>query len=165
MIKVINKSVVDLPVDAIVNAANKDLLWGGGVCGAIFSKANDSRLIEECARYAPIKIGEAIITNAYNLKAKKIIHAVGPIYSGDKSDEVLLKSAYINSLDLCKNNNLHSIAFPCISTGIYGFPLKRASEIAVNSVKEWLNKNNDYDIEIIFACYKDIEYQIYEALV
>ena len=142
--KIINEDITNLEVDAIVNAANTSLKMGGGVCGDIFRKAGASKLQEECDNLAPIETGQAVITSAYNLKAKNIIHTAGPIYDStnpDKSKE-LLKSAYINSLFLAKENNIDSIAFPLISSGIYGYPYKKAIKIAKDSIGEFLQTND-----------------------
>ena len=164
-ISLIKNSVVDLDTDVIVNAANSNLQWGGGVCGAIFSKANSPLLQKECDNLSPVKPGGAVLTNGYNLKARYIVHAVGPIYKGDGSDEHILASCYINTLNILKDNNLHSVGFPCISTGIYGYPLKEASEVAIKTVKDWIDDNKDYDVEVVFACFKDIEYRTYQELI
>ena len=145
-------------VDAIVNAANTELLAGGGVCGAIFRKAGYVNLQNECDKLAPIKTGEAVITKGYDLKAKYIIHAVGPIYSGNKSAPYL-KNAYINSLKVAEDNNLESIAFPSISTGIYGYPLEEASKIAIDAIMNYKYKNLK---KVIMVCFDDNTYQIYK---
>lgn len=164
-ILLIKDSVVNLETDVIVNAANRNLREGGGVCGAIFTKANSPLLQKECDKLAPIETGGVAITNGYNLKAKYIIHAVGPVYKGDGSDEKLLASCYTNTLNVMKEHNLHSVGFPCISTGIFGYPLKEASEIAVKTVKKWIDDNKDYDVEVFFTCFKDEEYKIYKELI
>lgn len=142
--EIINEDITNLEVDAIVNAANTALKMGGGVCGAIFRKAGASKLQEECDKLAPIETGQAVITSAYNLKAKYIIHTAGPIYDStnpDKSRE-LLKNAYINSLSLAKENTIASIAFPLISSGIYGYPYNEAIKIAKDSIGEFLQTND-----------------------
>lgn len=162
MIKVVKESVVFQDTDAIVNAANSDLLEGGGVCGAIFRNAGGG-LQEECDSLHGCKTGDAKITKGYKLKAKYIIHAVGPVYSHSKEDKRLLSNCYRRCMDLVKENNLKSISFCCISTGIYGYPLYDASKIAVNTVKEWLVEN-DYEVEVRFCCFKDIEYETYKKI-
>ena len=144
---IINKDITDLSVDAIVNAANTTLQMGGGVCGAIFRKAGANSLQEECNKLAPIKTSQAVITKSYNLKAKYIIHTAGPIYdpSKPKQSEKLLRNSYINSLNLAKEYNLKSIAFPLISAGIYGYPYKEAKRISKECINEFL-ATNDIDI-------------------
>ncbi len=163
MIKVVKGDITDLDVDIIVNAANKTLLGGSGVDGAIHRKAG-IELLEECRKLNGCNTGEAKMTDAYNLPSKKIIHTVGPIYNVD--DNNLLKNCYLNSMLLAESyrldNNLDkiTIAFPCISTGIYGYPKKDAAKIALNTIKEIDNKN----IDVLFVCYEDKDYSIYQDL-
>lgn len=165
MIKLLNESVVNMDVDAIVNAANTSLAGGGGVDGAIHQAAGD-KLYEACAQIGHCAVGDAVITPGFNLKAKYIIHTVGPIYSYfDKANnEMLLKNCYINTLKLAKSKGIKSIAFPGISTGVYGYPLKEAVVIAVNTVKEWI-ETNDYDIEVRFCCFTKEEYDEYRKYI
>ena len=139
--------ITKLSVDAIVNAANSSLLGGGGVDGAIHRAAGIG-LLNECRTLGGCRTGEAKITGGYNLPAKHVIHTVGPIYSGSEQDPVDLSNCYRNSLDVAKANGLHSIAFPGISTGVYGYPKEEASEIALRTVKEWIEAHPDYDIEV-----------------
>lgn len=147
-LKIFLGDICSLDVDVIVNAANTSLSRGGGVCGAIFAAAGSSKLLNECRRLAPIKTGEAVMTGGYNLKARHIIHAAGPIYRGGNfNEEKLLYDAYKNSLKLAKENNLKSIAFPLISSGIYGYPMKEASIVALRSIKDFL-RDNDMDVTI-----------------
>jgi len=142
------ENLVKMDVDAIVNAANKELLPGGGVCGAIFQGAKSKSLEMDCKKLSPIKTGQAVITSAYNLPSKYIIHAVGPIYrDGLSGEEELLRNAYLNSLKLAKKHSIKSIAFPLISAGIYGYPLKEACKIAVDTIREFLKKE-DMDVTI-----------------
>lgn len=166
-IKVIKGDITTLDVDIIVNAANKTLLGGGGVDGAIHRKAG-RELKEECKGLDGCNTGEAKITNGYNLKAKKVIHTVGPVYyGGNHNESELLKNCYKNSLllaeDYRRENNLDkiTIAFPCISTGIYHFPKKEASFIAVNTIEEVNNPN----IDVVFVCYEEEDYKLYNNLI
>lgn len=156
--------ITKLKVDAIVNAANKSLLGGGGVDGAIH-RAAGRELLAECRTLHGCETGEAKITKGYNLPAKHVIHTVGPIYSGSPQDPVNLDACYRNSLNLAKDYDVHSIAFPAISTGVYGYPKEAAAELAVKSVKEWLNVNESYDMEVIFSCFDQYTRQLYEALI
>lgn len=156
--------ITKLKVDAIVNAANKSLLGGGGVDGAIH-RAAGRELLAECRTLHGCETGEAKITKGYNLPAKHVIHTVGPIYSGSPQDPVNLAACYRNSLNLAKDYDVHSIAFPAISTGVYGYPKEAAAELAVKSVKEWLNVNESYDMEVIFSCFDQYTRQLYEALI
>ena len=151
-ISVILGDITELSVDAIVNAANNSLLGGGGVDGAIH-RAAGPELLAECRTLHGCPTGEAKITKGYRLPAKHVIHTVGPIYSGSKEDPILLANCYRNSLDLAKENALHSIAFPAISTGVYGYPKEDAARIALRVVREWISQNPDYDMQIIFSCF------------
>ena len=153
--------ITKLGCDAIVNAANRSLLGGGGVDGAIH-RAAGRELLRECITLNGCNTGEAKITKGYNLPAKHVIHTVGPIYSGSPEDPILLKSCYVNSLDLAEKYDLHSIAFPAISAGVYGYPKREAAEIAISSVTEWLKDNNDYDMSVIFSCFDKNMYDIYQ---
>lgn len=151
--------ITKLVVEAIVNAANSTLLGGGGVDGAIH-KAAGPKLLLECMTLHGCKTGEAKITKGYNLKAKHIIHTVGPRYHGKTDDAMLLYACYVNSLDLAKKNNIHSIAFPAISTGDYGYPAKEAAVVALKAVIGWLNSNEEYGMEIVMCCYNEEMYNI-----
>lgn len=162
-ISLTKENITRLSCDAIVNAANNSLLGGGGVDGAIH-RAAGRQLYEECLTLNGCKTGEVKITKGYNLPAKHVIHTVGPIYSGRKEDEELLKSCYEKSLDLAKENNLHSIAFPAISTGVYGYPKKKAASDALEAIRKWKEDNKDYEIEIILSCFEDITYDAYYEL-
>ena len=147
--QILHNDITNMETDAIVNAANSNLIAGGGVCGAIFSKAGKDELQKECNLLSPCPVGHAVITKGYNLKSKYIIHAVGPVYKdGNSGEETYLKSAYKNSLKLAKDYNLKSIAFPLISAGIYGYPKKEALNIAVTTIKEFL-QDNDMDIYLV----------------
>lgn len=155
--------ITRLDCDAIVNAANKTLLGGGGVDGAIH-RAAGRELLAECRTLGGCNTGEAKITKGYKLKAKYVIHTVGPIYSGKDSDAVKLADCYRNSLDLAKKHDIHSIAFPAISTGVYHYPLNEATKIALSTVDNWLKTNADYNIEIIFSCFDKRTYDTYLTL-
>lgn len=160
----INKGdITDIECDCYVNAANKTLLGGGGVDGAIHKKAG-SELLEECKTLGGCETGEAKITKGYNLKAKNVIHTVGPIYSGSERDKEALFMCYWNSLELAKQNNIHSIAFPSISTGAYGYPLEEAARIAIGSVSKWLHDNEEYGMAVIFSCFDDNTYELYHEM-
>ncbi len=142
--KVVNEDITTMQVDAIVNAANNALQMGGGVCGAIFRAAGIEELEEACEDLRPIKTGKAVITDGFNLPAKYVIHTAGPIYNpGDTSrTKTLLEDSYRNSLDLAKENNVSSIAFPLISSGIYGYPKFEAYEVAKETIEEFLTEND-----------------------
>ncbi|XP_012530905.2 macro domain-containing protein CT2219 [Monomorium pharaonis] len=148
-----------LEIDAIVNAANSSLLGGGGVDGAIHRAAGPN-LRKECATLGGCKVGEAKITGGYMLPAKYIIHTVGP--QGEKPDK--LKECYENSLVKAKENHLRTIAFPCISTGIYGYPQRPAAKVALSTVKKFLLDNKDLMDRIIFCLFLETDKDIYEEL-
>jgi O-acetyl-ADP-ribose deacetylase (regulator of RNase III) len=147
-------------VDAIVNATNSTLLGGGGVDGAIH-RAAGPELLEECRRLGGCPTGDARITRGYRLLAKHVIHTVGPVWRGrtEREDE-LLRNCYLNSLRLAEQNGLRSIAFPSISTGAYGFPVERASRIAVEGVREYLSKSRVIE-RVIFVCYSQGDLKAY----
>ena len=162
IIKLYNGDITDLDTDAIVNAANKELRGGSGVCGAIFNKAGRIELQKECYEKGPIHTGEAAITSGYSLKAKYIIHAVGPIYSNnDEKESKLLSSAYLSSLKLAEEYNLKSIAFPSISTGVYGYPILKASKIAFDTIINYEYKTLE---KVVFVCYDTLTFEIYKRL-
>jgi O-acetyl-ADP-ribose deacetylase (regulator of RNase III) len=164
-ITAIQGDIVKLKVDAIVNAANTSLLGGGGVDGAIHRAAGPG-LLKECEQLRGCKTGGAKITGGYKLSAKHVIHAVGPVWNGgNDSENELLASCYRTSLDLAEENQVTSLAFPAISTGIYSFPLVPASTIAVKTVRDWAdNHPNSVVQEVIFCCFDRKTLQIYEEL-
>lgn len=155
--------ITKLEVDAIVNAANTSLLGGGGVDGAIHRSAGPE-LLNECRTLSGCKTGEAKITKGYNLPAKHVIHTVGPVWGGgNKNEDELLASCYRNSLRLAAKNGIKTIAFPAISTGVYHFPLERATKIAVTEVKKFLGKNESVK-KVIFVCFDEGTYKAYEKI-
>lgn len=148
---VIDADITTLDVDAVVNAANEQLAPGGGVCGAIHRAAGPA-LAEACADIGSCATGDAVITDGFDLKAKHVIHAVGPVWGGGESNEdALLAGCYSNALRLCHDHGLKSIAFPAISTGIYGFPPERAAHIAARTVFDE-SRSNDLE-RVIFCCF------------
>lgn len=159
--------ITTLDCDAIVNAANSSLLGGGGVDGAIHSAAG-LELLHECADLHGCATGEAKITFGYKLAASYVIHTVGPIYdeSGDLAAQRLeLANCYQNSLDLARKHHLHSIAFPAISTGAYGYPLEEAARIALLTCTQWLNANPTYGMNIILTCFNSAVLKTYQNII
>jgi O-acetyl-ADP-ribose deacetylase (regulator of RNase III) len=153
--------ITKLNVDAIVNAANKTLLGGGGVDGAIHNAAGP-KLLLECKTIGGCKTGEAKITKGYNLPAKFVIHTVGPVWYGGKNHEdEKLTDCYLNSMKLAVKNNIKAIAFPAISTGAYSFPLERAAGIAVDSITKFLYDERLIE-KVIFVCFNKETYDIYQ---
>ncbi|EFN62362.1 MACRO domain-containing protein 2 [Camponotus floridanus] len=150
--------ITSLEIDAIVNAANSSLLGGGGVDGAIHRAAGPN-LKKECATLGGCRVGEAKITGGYMLPAKYVIHTVGP--QGEKPEK--LRECYENSLTVAKENHLRTIAFPCISTGIYGYPQRPAAKVALSTVKKFLLENKDMD-RVIFCLFLKTDKDIYEEL-
>ena len=161
-IQVVQGDITKLDCDGIVNAANRSLLGGGGVDGAIH-RAAGPELLAECRTLHGCRTGEAKITKGYRLKAKYIIHTVGPIYSGTAEDAAQLADCYRNSLNLAKEHELHSIAFSAISTGVYGYPLEDATEIAVKTVAQWLEAHADYAMQVIFCCFDARTERVYQT--
>ena len=159
---IMRNDITKMHVDAIVNAANIALKVGGGVCGAIFSAAGNDRLQEECDIIGKCNVGEAVITNGYNLPAKYIIHTVGPIWNGGNSGEAeLLYNCYTNSLTLALQNKFSSIAFPLIASGIYGYPKEQALQIAVSAIAEFLL---NYEMTIYLVVYDKKAYVLSKKL-
>ena len=146
---IIRDDITKLRVDAIVNAANTSLRMGGGVCGAIFTAAGAERLQNACDTLAPIKTGEAVITQGFDLPAKYIIHTAGPVYSGgSQGEEALLRSCYINSLKLAVKHDCESIAFPLISSGIYGYPKADALRVATAAIRDYISEH-DINVSLV----------------
>jgi O-acetyl-ADP-ribose deacetylase len=160
-IHAVRGDITTLNVDAVVNAANTTLLGGGGVDGAIHYAAGPD-LLEECRKLGGCPTGEARITNAYRLKARWIIHTVGPIWrGGSRGEPELLAACYENSLRLAAEHNLESIAFPAISTGAYAYPLELATIIAVSTVKAFTDRSNGFE-EVLFCCFSREDFAVYE---
>lgn len=153
--------ITTLECDAIVNAANERLVGGSGVDGAIH-RAAGKRLNKACSELGGCETGKAKITKGYDLKARYIIHTVGPVYK-EKGDEAsYLADCYLNSLNLARAHNIHSIAFPAISTGAYRFPAEEAANIALDITAQWLELNSDYGLQVIFCCYDQDMLDIYQ---
>ena len=162
-IEVVTGDITLLTVDAIVNAANKSLLGGGGVDGAIH-RAAGSKLLEECKTLNGCPTGNAKATQGYNLQARFVFHTVGPIWDGgDANEDALLASCYAACHALAKEHEIQSIAFPAISTGVYGFPKERAARIAVGQTLEWIAQNQRPQ-NVVFCCFSDDDAAIYHAL-
>lgn len=146
------KGITDIPADAIVNAANSGLWAGGGVCGAIFRRAGYDQLTVACNEIGHCDEGSAVITPGFDCPCKFIIHAVGPRYvDGRHGEPESLYGAYAKSLELCRCNEIHSVVFPLISAGIFGYPLREAWEAAARACKDFLAANPGCDLDIIFA--------------
>jgi len=160
---IVQQDITKMKVDAIVNATNTELLMGDGVCGAIFHAAGADKLQAACDKGAPIKTGEAVITSGFALPAKYVIHSVGPIYDANrkKQCEALLRSAYTQSLKLAVKNKCESVAFPLISSGIYGYPPAEALRVATEAITDFLSKN---DIAVYLAVFGKTSFVVSEQL-
>lgn len=162
-IEIVQGDITKMQVDAIVNAAKNSLLGGGGVDGAIH-RAAGPQLLEECKGIGGCPTGEARITKGYNLPAKFVIHTVGPVWNGGNyNEDSLLESCYLNSLKLAGENQCLTVAFPNISTGIYGFPKDLAAAIAIKTVMEFLSIN-DTPEKVIFVTFDEENFQIYQDI-
>ena len=163
-IEVIEADITTLAVDAIVNAANESLLGGGGVDGAIH-RAAGPQLLEESRTLGGCRPGEARLTKGYNLPAKYVIHTVGPVWQGgDYNEDEILAACYRHSMSLALREGIRSIAFPAISTGVYGFPLERAATIAANETHRFLETYPEFD-RVIFCCFGKLATEAYSRAV
>lgn len=162
-LEVVRADITTLEVDAIVNAANSSLLGGGGVDGAIH-RAAGPQLVEECRRLGGCQTGDAKITAAYRLPARHVIHTVGPVWKdGEQGEAELLASCYRRCLQIARENALESLAFPCISTGVYGYPIDKATHVAVTTVREELATAPDLR-RVIFCCFSEEDRRVYELV-
>lgn len=159
-IEVVQGDITNQPdIEAIVNAANAWLKPGGGVAGAIH-RAAGPELEKECRRYAPIKVAQAVITKAYNLPNKYVIHCLGPVYGKDKPEDKLLSECYINVLNLAEENKISSVAFPAISTGIFGYPIKESAEVVFETLKSVIKKFKNIKV-IRFVLFTKEDFEVY----
>jgi O-acetyl-ADP-ribose deacetylase (regulator of RNase III) len=161
-IRVYRGDITKLEADAIVNAANETLLGGGGVDGAIH-RAAGKELLAECRTLGGCSTGQAKLTKGYLLPANYVIHTVGPVWhGGEQGEPELLADCYRNSLRLAWENGIKTIAFPAISTGVYGYPKEKAAVIAVNTIRDFLQK---HDMEVILTAFSDMDAQLYQQLI
>jgi O-acetyl-ADP-ribose deacetylase (regulator of RNase III) len=165
-VRFVQGDITDMETDAVVNAANSSLMGGGGVDGAIHRRGGP-RILEECKRIRAeewpdgLPTGKAVITSGGNLKARYVIHTVGPVWrGGDHHEPELLADAYRNSLKLAEDKGLRTIAFPSVSTGAYGFPIEQASQIALRTVISFLQENHAF-LEIVFVLFSDRDFEMY----
>ena len=160
---IVRQDITKMKVDAIVNAANTELKMGGGVCGTIFEAAGTIELQAACDKLAPIQTGDAVITPGFGLPAKFVVHTAGPVYRGGKSGErEQLRSCYLNSLKRAMENKCESIAFPLISSGIYGYPKDEALRIATGAIHDFLR---DHELEVYLAVFDKAAFTVSEKLI
>ena len=164
-IEIIRGDITKVKAEAIVNAANRSLLGGGGVDGAIH-RAAGPELLKECRTLNGCRTGQSKITKGYNLPAKFVIHTVGPVWRGGKSsEEELLASCYLSALELAKKNGIKSIAFPSISTGAYGSPIELAAPVALKTVNSFIEKNPGILEKVLFVLFSGGDYELYFQLI
>ena len=160
-IRIQKVGITNVGTEIIVNAANEGLWQGGGVCGVIFRAAGASQLTAACNQIGHCDTGSAVITPAFNLNAKYIVHAVGPQWiDGNNREPQQLYGAYKKSLELTKENGCHSIGFPLISAGIFGYPMTQAWRKALQACHDFINQHQDYSIDIVFAVIDDLVYDV-----
>ena len=163
VLRALQANIVTLSVDAIVNAANSSLLGGGGVDGAIH-RAAGLQLLEECRNLGGCQVGEAKLTKGYKLPARFVIHTVGPVWRGGENGEPeLLASCYRNSMAIAFKNRMKSIAFPSISTGVYGYPITLAAGVAVKTIRNAIGQPSNIE-EVLFCCFSQKDLEVYESL-
>jgi O-acetyl-ADP-ribose deacetylase (regulator of RNase III) len=163
VLRALQANIVTLSVDAIVNAANSSLLGGGGVDGAIH-RAAGPQLLEECRNLGGCQVGEAKLTKGYKLPARFVIHTVGPVWRGGENGEPeLLASCYRNSMAIAFKNRMKSIAFPSISTGVYGYPIELAAGVAVKTIRNAIGQPSNIE-EVLFCCFSQKDLEVYESL-
>ena len=157
-LEIVQNDITKMRVDAIVNAANSGLLRGGGVCGAIFAAAGAQDLQNACNAIGHCDTGEAVITEGFRLSARSIIHTVGPVWRGGmQNEETLLRSCYVKSLELAKSRGLKSVAFPLISSGIFGYPKEQAVAVAVSAIETFLTET---DMDVFLVLFDEETYRL-----
>ncbi len=160
----VRNDITLMKTDAVVNAANSRLQRGGGVCGAIFAAADGRRLQEACDRIGFCRTGSAVLTPSCGLTAPYVIHAVGPVWEdGSHGESLLLRSAYMSALNVAQENSLHSVAFPLISSGIYGFPRQEALSVAVTAISDWLERS-DCDMQVYLVFFDRSSFELSSTL-
>jgi O-acetyl-ADP-ribose deacetylase (regulator of RNase III) len=161
-LELVTGDITSQDTDAVVNAANSQLASGGGVAGAIHRAAGPG-LWEECSRLGGCATGESKLSGGHNLQNKYVIHTVGPVYSGSSNDPVLLSSCYRRSLEVAEKNNIKTISFPALSTGIFGYPVKEAAEVAFNTIIEYLKKPSNINL-VRLVLYDEASYKVHSEV-
>ena len=152
--------------DAIVNTANPYPQIGAGTDSAVYAAAGEKRLLAARQKIGEIAPGMATVTSGYALKARYIIHTVGPVYrEGNPNCEKLLSDCYWNSLELAKEHDIHSLAFPAISTGVYGYPADKAAAVALRTISSWLSENEDYGMAVVMSCFSERMFETYQKVI